>query len=332
MTFNDIVRISVAVLIFICPKVGTSQTVSVNRNLVYIDSIEGSIKAYMCGGDLIYPSKYDAKSIENDLSIVQMLNVDFDTNISVPQFYDELDKIKCYRVYRNDTRNGLITAVKVKISGTYLQVELTFEYIDNYFIRKKIILKTISSGKCVLISWRFPDFNVLRHVFLKKINFPIKYSDNQYIIANMLIEENIKIASNHYKTYKFLTSATEKWVNNLLLNQYNTDSSCCYCYTKANSDFTNLIINDKVDLIKDLLYSPNYFYSINAMEALLYLATVHKVEITEGIRQKMDSLCADTSIITVRESEDMFSTVEGYRALKTSNSQIIQNYMKSLKP
>ena len=51
-----------------------------------------------------------------------------------------------------------------------------------------------------------------------------------------------------------------------------------------------LIINDQTILIKDLLFSPNNFYAINAMEALIFPSSEMKIIIDDKSQKRIDSL------------------------------------------
>lgn len=255
-----------------------------------------------------------------------------DANISVLQFDNILNGIKNARVTKSETLNGLIKIMKIVINGNYLRIKLTLESIGDIFFRKKKTLGTATKGRCSPSAQRVLDFKLLKNEFIKRLNFSIRSSDKEYLVADTFLENKIKIAAASHDKFIFITStdSNEDSYNRILRNQFNSDSSCRYNYSTANSYFVMLITSEKFSLIKNLLYSPNYFYSINAMEALLYLSTINKIMITDLMRQKMDSLKAGEFKISIRKAPDVFVTVNGYKELNTTDEEVVKKYHNSI--
>jgi len=328
MNWNALIKVYLALLFAICYKVCVAQTTFSEQNFKYLDSLENTVKTYLCNDQLAYSEKYDPNAVKNDFLLVQSMNQLFDTNTSVVQFDKILKGLKKARVAKSETLNGLIKISKIVINGNYLHIELTLEYIDDFFFRKRMMLSTITNGRCGLSAQRVLDFKLLKNAFVKYLNFLVRSRDREYLVADVLLEEKIRIAAEKYGDFIFITSADgdKGRYNSILRNQYNSDSSCCYSYSRANSYFVTLIDSGEFSLIKDLLYSPNYFYAINAMEALLYLSSINKIPITDTMKRRMDSLKAASFEITVQRSSDVFVIVSGYMELNTTNEEVIKKY------
>jgi len=153
-------------------------------------------------------------------------------------------------------------------------------------------------------------------------------------VATDFNESNLRLALQNYPDYKFGPCSkdfeNEEWINRICYNQYNSDSSCCYSYIKANKDYIDLINNMKINIINDLLYSPNYIYSINAMEAIIYLNSINKITIDDAMKTRMESIKKAKYVITIQKSSDLYSTVNGYNELNTSDENVIKKYRNSL--
>lgn len=316
----------------VCYEIGMSQTAFSEQNFKYLDSLENTVKTYLCSGQLIYPEKYDPNAIKEDFLLVQSMNQLFDTNTRVLQFDNTLKRIKKARVTKSETLNGLIKVNKIVINGNYLQIKLTLECIDDVFFRKKMTLTTFTNGRCGVAAQRVLDFNLLKGRFIKSLNFEVRASDREYLFTDVLLENKIKVAAEKHKGFIFIasTDSTKYLYNRVLRNQFNSDSSCCYSYSTANSYFIMLIKSGNFSLIKDLLYSPNYFYSINAMEALLYLSSINKILIPDVMSKKMDSLKAGRFEIMIQRSPDVITSVNGYMELNTTKESVIKKYYNSI--
>lgn len=329
---NKVIIIFLVITIAFC-RMGLSQTVFGERNYRYVDSVEQSVKHYMCKDLLTYPDKYEKKKIKNDMRIVGVLNNIFQRDFSVSRLDMELGKVQKPKVSRNETMNGLIRVISIIANGSYVRAELKLECIDDFIIRKKCLLFSTSNGKCSELGYRTLDFNLLKKHFIKELDFLIKISDNTHLVATDFNGDNVKIASDKHREFKFNFpgSSNEEWVNKILYNQYNSDSSCCYSFSKADRDFVDLIKNGKIEVIRDLLYSPNYFYSVQAMEALIYLASMNKIVIDDSMRKRMEIVKQSDYAIRAQKTDDLFATVSGYKALSVTDMQVIQKYQSSLR-
>lgn len=325
-------KIVFIVVSFLSIEKAIAQPLSVQqKNLHYLDSIEQIQKIIECEGPATYTDKYRTKELKKDIDIIKVINAVFNNCNLVTHFNRELKKMPAVQVSEVESSKGLLKNRHVIISSSYLYIKLDIDAVDDRIIRKQCSFYTKTKGNCTITGLRILDFNLLKKFLLSEIDFPIRTIDRRLIIATGFLESNLGIVASKHRDFLFATSkpANEDWVNSIIINQYNSDSSCCYSYTKAPKSFIALIKNGKEDLIKDLLYSPNYFYAVNAMEAIIYLSSINRISIDDSIRKKIESLKQGNFPITVR-NEDVYRTFDGHANLKMSDERIIKKYLSSL--
>jgi hypothetical protein len=300
-------------------------------NLKYIDSVEKEIKIHLCNDKIAYPIKYNKKGIKSDKEIIYFLNKMFKEDFTPIAFDNELSKLKKSRKSNEEKVNGLLRVNHLILNGNYLRVEARIEFIDNVIHRKYFTLSTTTNGRCGESNFRVLDFKLLKEYFLRDIDFNIFYK-NTLIESTKFSVNKIEVAAKKYTDYSFNIPEINKSdiISNILLNQYNSDSSCCYSFLKANKIFVKLIKEDKVDIIRSLLFSPNYFYSINAMEVIMYLNSINKITIDDKMKEKINAIKNGTYQLTIQRSEDSFMTVKGYKEIKTTDEAVIMKIKNSI--
>lgn len=304
-------------------------------NARYLDSVEADIRNYLCGDTLVYPAAYKKKWLEKEKRVTEVLNSIFDSTFEASQVSENLQKInfgkiKFARVEKTETDIGLLKAIHIIINGPYLHAEVKLDCIGNIIIRKSILLRSNTVSRCGLRGNLITDFKLFKTFVIPKLQFLIRVRDHSEIIATSFLQSNLVKAAEKYKDYRFNIPSDkakkDDWINNILYNQYNSDSACCYIYDRPPQEFIALIKNEQFALISDLLYSPNYLYAVNAMEAIIYLANENKLVINDSMRTKMELLKQERSVITVQRSYDSFGIMRGYNRLKTTNQQVISKY------
>lgn len=300
-------------------------------NNKYIDSVEQDLKMHFCNGTLMYPDKYKKKEVGKDVSIITFLNKIYQEDFTEAKLSTELKELANARVSKSERNNGLIKIIQLIINGNYIRCEVTLEFIDGNCFRKFYVFNTTTSGRCDRYGTRVLDFKLLKNLFLSKMNFLIGFKDNSAVVSKV-VEKEIELSSKKFPDYTFSIpkSSNENWVNEIYYNQYNSDSSCCYSYLKGHKSFIALLKTESTDIIKNLLYSPNYFYSIHAMEALIYLASINKVVIDDTLKKKITSIKQANYQIKIQKADDVFMTVDGYREINTSDEAVIKKYRNSL--
>jgi hypothetical protein len=322
----------IAIILFIaCSKMCLSQTV-VEKNLQYLDSVESTMRTFMCNGILEYPDKHTMKKLSDDLAVIKVLNNILDADFNEAKLA-EIKSVKKVRIINDEKKNGLIKINKLIIIGNYLRAELTIEGIDDYVFRKKCLLTTTTAGRCDPSGWKVLDFKLLKEKVIKEMNFPVKIFDNRYVKADDFSAQNIQMVSHSYPDYKFNTPepGSKDWIDKVFYKQYNSDSTGYYSYVQAPKDFVALIQNDRLDIIKSLLFSPNYFYAVNATEALIYLSSVNKVVLDDALKLKMTSVKQQKMAITVQRTYDSFATYKDYETMGLTEGRIVAKYQNTLK-
>ena len=243
----------------------------------------------------------------------------------------ELQKIKSIRISKEQKVNGLIKVVHLILNGNYLRVEAKLELIDSNTFRKSCVLSTSTNGRCGHAKFRIFDFKLLKECLIPDMTFKISFRNN-LIESGKFIKRSLILSSKNHSDYKFNIPVADRldFVDRIFLNQYNSDSSCCYSYLQAHRDFVTLVKSDNTDVIKNLLYSPNYFYSIQAMEAILYLNSINKIVIDDSMKERMRFIKQSDCPLTIQKTEDLFMTVGGYKEIKTTDEAVIKKYQKSL--
>jgi hypothetical protein len=299
-------------------------------NARYLDSVEQVI----CNDSLVYPAGYKKKWLEKDSLVIELLNSFFDSTFEADQVSEKLKKLRDAKVSKTETEIGLVKVIKIDITGAYLYAGVTLDCIGNSVIRKYSTLGSSPKGRCGLYGNTIPDLKLFKTFAVPKLQFLITIMDNSEIRASAFLQNNLAKAAEIYKNYRFNIPSDKRekdgWVNKMLYNQYNSDSACCYSYLRPPVNFVALIKTGQVALISDLLYSPNYLYAVNAMEAMTYLANENKLVINDSIRTKMESLKSESSIITVQQSFDLYNIVTGYKKLNITTQGVIQKYRNGI--
>lgn len=302
-----------------------------NENLRRIDAyINGPIKAYNCEGGMIFPAKYKVSKVRSDLSIMSSINSLFNDNTIQPDVETRIGKIKKKSIRVIKSENGLIESYDITMLGKYLWVNEKFDFIDSVLVRSKVTLRTTTHGKCGSHT-QLLDFKLVRDYFVKdtKMLFEVGYDE---VTSDTIYSGNLALLAKKRNDYKFNIpgSATEDWVNELFTKQYQTDSSGVYVYSQAPKSFARLIKENKISLIEDLLYSPNYMTSVNAMEALIYLASNGRVKLTPETNRRIAQIKTGTFMIKQQGAPDVLYKREGYKELQMTDEKVIKKYRSSL--
>ncbi len=299
-------------------------------NARYLDSVEQVVKNGLCNDSLLYPAGYKKSLLKKDLPVIEVLNSFFDSTFEAAGVNKELNKIRHAKVSKTETEIGLIKVIHIIIDGPYWDAYVTLDCIGNSVIRKNILLSSNTISRCGLHGNRITDFKLFKTFVIPKLQFLIRVRDYSDIIATGFLQNNLAKAAEIYKDYRFNIPSDkakkDDWINNILYNQYNSDSACCYTYYRPPQEFIALIKNGQLALITDLLYSPNYLYGVNAMEAMIYLANENKLVINDSMRTKMELLKQEKSLLTVQRTSDAYGIYQGYNQLKTTNQQVIDKY------
>lgn len=302
------------------------------ENVRRIDAcINGPIKVYNCEGGMVFPAKYKASKIKSDLTIMSFINSLFDKETIKTDVEKEISKVRKKSMRLVESVDGLIESDDITVLGKYLWVNVRFDFIDNVLVRSKVTLKTNTHGKCGSYV-NLLDYKLIKDFIIKdaKILFEIGY--DYYITSDTTYLANLMLLAENRKDYKFSIpgKGNEDWINEIFTKQYQTDETGAYNYSQAPKDFVRLIKENKIAEVKDLLFSPSYTTSVNAMEALIYLSSISKVQLTTELNERITQIKNGSFVIMQQGSPDVFYTRKGYGELQTTDERVIKKYSSSM--
>lgn len=302
------------------------------ENVRRIDAYaNGPIKIYNCEGGMTFPSKYKSSKVKSDAFVVSFINSVIDSKITGNDIDVRLKKAgEKKAVVVKKSINGLIETREILLKGNYLRANIIVGFIDNVIVRSKVRLVTTTHGNCGSYG-HLLDFKVIKDFFIKdvKMLFNVEYDE---MTSDTIYSGSLTSLAEKRKDYKFNIpgSSTESWINEIFTKQYYSDSTGAYNYTKAPPYFIKLIKENKIVEVKDLLFSPNYVTSVNAMEALIYLSSVSKVQLTTELNDRITQIKNGSFIIMQQGAPDVFYTRKGYGELQTTDERVTKKYSSSM--
>jgi len=317
-------RIFVGAVSLLFFRVALSQDSTAYRNNRSIDSL---LRTQMiCKSNITYPEKYKKSKLKEDLRIIKFVDGTVEKYTYNPTTVDWPKKEA-----RVTNTNGVIKIENFKLLGTYLKGDLIIEFIDSLKTRERIVLTTRTKGSCSEFRDIMMDFNFIRKYVLNNLNVNFKISLDELTFDTLYLD-NIKTLAKLHENYKFNVPGTSKedWINSIFLNQYASEKSCCYQSLKPPAEFIRLIKEQQFDIIHDLLFSPNYFTALNAMEALIYLSDAHKVSLSDADLKRIGEIKNSSIQFKKEMASDFFVTVGSYKELDMTNEKIIKKYQSAL--
>lgn len=293
--------------------------------------LAGPIKGNVCQNLLKFPEKYNKRKVKFDsrfIPFINLINSNKLTRIGDIHFF--VRKIGKSALIIDQEKNGIINSEQILLKGKYLRVNIYVSYIDSVLIRSKSMISTSSHGICGDYSTLL-DYNYIKNFFISYFAFRLTPGFD-FLTADTIYSENLKLLAERQNEYQFNIpgSNTEKWINDIFEKQYQSDSSEVYKYHSPPESFQKLIREGKLKEIKSLLFSPNYIISVNAMEAILYLAHIKKVELTPEIVNKINQIKEAPFIILQLGAPDVFYKRRGYKELNMTDEMIIRKYSLSM--
>ncbi len=298
------------------------------ENIKKIDSIEEYLLKDFCHSNIIYNKSYKKKYLLKDLLIFDLLNNIFNNNMQMSKLMSLTKKVKLTKV---ENKNGLVNNLQIIINGNYLNANIALSFIDSSIINIICSISFTSNGICSKENFKILDFYYLKNLVAKNIKFPIQIRDID-IVAKKFDTSILKSISNNYPLINFNlpSSKNPDWLNTFFLNQYSNNSKNYYSNEYGDTSIIKLIKENKSDVLKSLIYSPNYFYSINAMEAIVYLGSINKIIIDDNLKNMIILIRKNTFQVTIQHTEDSFITVKGYNEIANSDEAIIRKIRNSL--
>jgi len=300
-----------------------------NRHIA--DSAETWDKGFCDDSLLHYPASYDKKKLENDASLLVWLDRLLDTStISIKKVRQQMSGVRSFRQDLKSFSLGLINVTEISLAGNYLRMEVSIGHIGDTIFRKGLVLTISKHVRCGKYGNYVLDYQLLKDFVIPRTSFPFRIRDHELILFGQLLKGSIVAAAQRYPDYNFNLSAfghrPQEPLDQFLQNQYIVDSGCNYHYDIPDKNFLQLISDSRTDVIVSLLFSPNYYYSVNAMESLLYLQQQKRYNIDQVVKKRIDVIRNDTVSRLVTRSSDVVIYRDGYRSLQTTDEQAIRKY------
>jgi hypothetical protein len=296
------------------------------RNIQYLDSLKVMYDDF-CQDSVYSFGGHKKRKLKREYAVINFLNRVFTGNDSLPQLLQQLQRIRKVRIGSDSAFNGLIRTDKIVFNTDYSHVELFLESMDNLVYRKRFEIYCTPSSRCGN-GHRVLDFQWFKEIWAPHFQAPLHVMDLIILQSEIWNERNIQQTATNHPDYIIKTNAPgdSSWINTIYANQFRKDSSCCYLSWRVEHPWKSLVKKDRWDVLKDLLYSPNYFMAIHAMEALIYGKDQQKVTLSNNDLQKIESLKKASYKITLQSTYDVFITLSSYRSIKTSDNTIINKY------
>lgn len=298
-----------------------------SENVRMIDSF---VAAPMCQNMITYPTSYKIAKIKSDLPIIQFINLIAGNEVSPSQLDGQLKKFGRKKAFsRETTDEGLIKVREITLKGYYLYVKIKLKFIDNIIIRRELVIKTSTHGNCRENQYWVFDFKLGKTYFFKDLKLLLNVNFEE-MVADTIYTNNLRSLAEQRKDYRFNIpgSSSEEWINEIFEGQY-TENVGAYTYGRAPKDFVKLIKENKMTVITDLLYSPNYIISINAMESLLYLSSIGKISLSKEINERITQIKSG-SFIFLQGAGDVYHTKKGYKDLQMTDEKVVKKYAMSM--
>jgi hypothetical protein len=323
--------LSMVLFFLVITKVTAQNNVIVEENIRRIDAAEKNVKIDFCNGDILYKNNFNKLYLKNDLSSLSFINDIFTNDKPINKLLLYKKKIKGVKISIVEKSSGILNNIQIYIGGTYIYASVSFDFIDSIIINKECKLSFVTNGICKNDQSRTLDFNFLKKNVARNIDFLIKIRDRDVISKKNEID-NVNFISKNYPNYSFNLPIlnNKSWFNDFLRDQFISSEYNYYSREKADLNFIKLIMEDSIDLIKSLLYSPNYFYAVNAMETIIYLNSINRIVIDDKMKEKIEAIKNSPYKITIQHTPDYFGTVNGYGEIKMTDKAVIQKVKKSL--
>lgn len=301
------------------------------RNIQYLDSLKVMYDDF-CQDSVYRFGKYQKRKLKREFAVLSFLHRMFTGNDKLSQLLEELRKIRKVRIWNDSSFNGLIRTDEIIINTDYTRTKLFLESINNLVYRKRIETDCTPYLRCGVGGYSKLDFQWFKEIWAPHIQSPFHVIDLMHLQSETWNYRNIELAATTYPKYIFKFNALDdsSWIKTIYANQFRKDSSCCYHSWRVEDPWKSLVKKNRWDVLKDLLYSPNYFMAIHAMEAIIYGQDQQKVTLSNNDLQKIESLKKASYKITLQSTYDVFITHSSYRSIKTSDNKIINKYKMAI--
>lgn len=183
-------RVLIACLILACaalPRLACAQSAYVQQsNARLMDSLEMEVVAIWCHGQLDYPVQYNRRKTDKVIHVLRTLNSLYSDTLTRSGLEAGIRKFPEKHVTIDRVQNGDSTCIIVKISlPEYLQARLTFTCAGNRVIAQRYELQPETKIWADDHNEGFVDFNYCKTVYAPALNFPLRFSRDEYFYASL---------------------------------------------------------------------------------------------------------------------------------------------------
>lgn len=223
--------------------------------------------------------------------------------------------------------NGGLKISRAKYISDNLIVEVVSESIENLIVRRKLSMTTKSNLECD--HFDLPDFKFLDIIGINDISLPWEITMDGVSHDTVYLKQLNKLAENNLVVKEVLPSiAMDGESNKILVDQFKSETIDSYDFLNPPSIFVSLVKSNQVELLQILLYSPNYYYAINSMEALIFLESKELIQLSPKEQIRISDIKSANQSILKKMSYDSYIKVSNYRELRVGDNDIIRKYSK----
>lgn len=294
--------------------------------------LEGAVNDKMCEGVIDFPTKYTNRKIRSDAFVSKFINnVNNDqlSGLDLQMFLAASGKRRAIVV--NESSDGLINTKEILLKGGYVRAKVILGFVNDIVVRRKVTVTTRGYAKCGVYDNRLMDFKYIMDHFIVDLRLLFNV-DYDFISSDSIFQKNLQYLDSLFDDYQFDTilEYQENWVAEILGRQFQSDSIDAYNFNDAPECFVKLIKEDKIEVIESLAFSPSYITSVNAMESLIFLSSVGKIQLSQALFARMKKIKDGSFKILQRGAPDVIYEREGYRELGMTDEKVIQKYKGSL--
>ena len=324
----------ILVLVALRPAPAHAQSASVQAHNAYImDSLQMEVLTVWCQGKIDSPQTYNHRKTRQLTDLLQTMSTLYDDSLTRNTLAARLKRFREGNISVDTVNLGGLSIITVYVElERYLRAKLQFSCIGDYVVAQRYELQPVTLTWCSDHAIGFFDFNFCRAVYAENISFPLRYTRNDYFYSVRLSPVNRRAAAAdwpQYALYLSLDSTGDPHTDRLLAESYFVWNWDTYRDDRPDHRFLELARSANKSVLTGMLYSPNYYYAVNAMEALIYLAASQQLTLDADVLRRIDQLKNATSPIRSQHSDVVYRR-NGYADLKISDEQVIAKYRTAL--
>jgi hypothetical protein len=235
------------------------------------------------------------------------------------------------RQHTDTTEVGLMHEVVYTMYDHYLGVKLHFTFLDGRILARRFEIGPQTLRRCKDRSQSFPDMEYLARVYAPILDFPLRYNPWDCFFSERLSPDAIRRTAIAHPDYRFDLpgNSLSAAVNQMLAGQYFLTQWDHLHEEYPSSEFVDLVRAGDTHTLIGLLYSPNYFYAVSAMQSLVFLDTRGKIQLSPEISQQIGRVRNAHFQICFQRS-DVLYTHDSYSEIKLKDDWFIRQFETAL--